>query len=142
MRIIAGVLGTLGLVLAIQKGAKSTLIATFAAADVFLICSVAIEYMLFYKMWAAIKDSQTSISPGKAVGFLFIPVFNLYWALLMVTGFAEDYNSFILQAFDKGQRIANVTVSDLRVRAYAVRDSHYCSYAMCFRFSAIHKQGL
>jgi predicted Zn finger-like uncharacterized protein len=97
IRIIAGVLGALGLMLAVQKGAKSTLIATFAAADIFLICSVAIEYALFYKMWSAIKDSQTSISPAKAVGFLFIPVFNIYWALLMVTGFAEDYNSFILR---------------------------------------------
>ncbi len=97
VRIIAGVLGVLGLMLAIQKGAKPTLIATFAAADVFLIVSVAIEYMLFYKMWAAIQDDEASISPGKAVGFLLIPVFNIYWALLMVTGFAEDYNSFIIR---------------------------------------------
>ena len=95
VRIIAGILGALGLILAVQKGTNSTLIAIFAAADVFLVCSVAIELMLFYKMWAAIKDSQPAISPGKAVGFLFIPVFNIYWALLMVTGFAEDYNAFI-----------------------------------------------
>jgi predicted Zn finger-like uncharacterized protein len=97
VRIITGILGTLGLMLAIQKGDKSTLIMTFAAADVFLLGSVVIEYALFYKMWAAIKDGQASISPGKAVGFLFIPVFNIYWALLMVTGFAEDCNSFIVK---------------------------------------------
>ena len=95
VRIIAGVLGALGLMLAIRKEDHSTLIATFAAANVFLICSVAIEMLLFYKMWAAIQDDKTSISPGKAVGLLFIPVFNIYWALLMVTGFAEDYNAFI-----------------------------------------------
>ena len=95
VRIIAGILGTLGLMLAIRKGGHSTLIATFAAADVLLICSVAIEILLFYKMWAAIQDDKTSISPAKAVGFLFIPVFNIYWALLMLTGFAEDYNAFI-----------------------------------------------
>jgi hypothetical protein len=95
VRIIAGILGALGLMLAIRKEAHSTLIATFAAANVFLICSVAIEMLLFYKMWAAIQDDKTSISPAKAVGFLFIPVFNIYWALLMVTGFAEDYNAFI-----------------------------------------------
>ena len=95
VRIIAGVLGALGLMLAIRKEDHSTLIATFAAANVFLICSVAIEMLLFYRMWAAIQDDKTSISPAKAVGFLFIPVFNIYWALLMVTGFAEDYNAFI-----------------------------------------------
>jgi predicted Zn finger-like uncharacterized protein len=97
VRIIAGVLGALGLMLAIQKKDNSTLIMTFAAADVFLICSVAIEYVLFYKMWAAIQDDKVSITPAKAVGFLFIPVFNIYWALLMVTGFAEDYDSFVLR---------------------------------------------
>jgi predicted Zn finger-like uncharacterized protein len=95
VRIIAGVLGALGLMLAIRKEEHSILIATFAAADVFLICSAAIEMLLFYKMWAAIQDDKASISPAKAVGFLFIPVFNIYWALLMVTGFAEDYNAFI-----------------------------------------------
>jgi len=97
VRIIAGILASLGLVLAIRNEAHSTLIAIFAAADVFLICSVAIEMLLFYKMWAAIQDDKASISPAKAVWFLFIPVFNIYWALLMVTGFAEDYNSFILR---------------------------------------------
>jgi len=95
VRIIAGIFSVLGLVLAIRKGANSTLIATFAAADVFLVCSVLIEMSLFYKMWAAIQDSQVSISPAKAVGLLFVPVFNIYWALYMVTEFAEDYNAFI-----------------------------------------------
>ena len=95
VRIIAGILGALGLILAIRKEDHSTLIEIFAAADVFLICSVAIEMLLFYKMWAAIQDDKASISPAKAIGFLFIPVFNIYWALLMVTGFAEDYNAFV-----------------------------------------------
>jgi predicted Zn finger-like uncharacterized protein len=95
VRIIAGVLAALGLMLATRKGAHSTLMMTFAAADVFLLCSVAVELMLYYKMWSAIADSEASISPGKAIGFLFIPVFNIYWALLMFTGFTEDYNLFI-----------------------------------------------
>lgn len=95
LRIIAGVLAVFGLMLAIRKEERSTLLATFAAADVFLAGSVLIELLLFYKMWAAIKDSHASITPGKAVGFLLIPVFNIYWALCMIIGFAEDYNSFI-----------------------------------------------
>jgi hypothetical protein len=106
VRIIAGVLGALGLMLAIRKGPHSTLIATFAAADVFLIGSIAIELMLFYKMWAAIKDDKASISPAKAVGFLFIPVFNIYWALLMITGFAEDYNAFIQRRAIRTQNLS------------------------------------
>ena len=94
-QIIAGVLGLLGVMLALRKAGNTTLLATFAAADIFLICSLAIELLLFYKMWSAIQDSEASATPGKAVGFLLIPVFNIYWALCMITGFAEDYNAFI-----------------------------------------------
>ncbi|MBN1796068.1 MAG: hypothetical protein JW804_05290 [Sedimentisphaerales bacterium] len=97
VRIIAGLLGFLGLVLVIRESAYSTLIATFAAADVFWVCSVLIELTLFYKMWAAIQDGQASVSPSKAVAFLFIPIFNFYWALLMLNGFAEDCNAFMHQ---------------------------------------------
>jgi hypothetical protein len=56
-------------------------------------------------MWVAIKDSQVSISPGRAVGFLFIPVFNIYWALLMLTGFTEDYNSFVIRRSIRAGRL-------------------------------------
>lgn len=95
VRIIAGGLGFLGLMLAIRASTRSTLIAIFIGADIFWVGSVLIELMLFYRMWSAIQDGQTSTSPVKAVSFLFIPVFNFYWALLMLTGFVEDYNSFI-----------------------------------------------
>lgn len=95
VRIIAGVLGALGLMMAIRKDAYSTLMKTFAAADVFLVLGVLIELALYYRMWAAIKDSPDSISGVKAIGFLFIPVFNIYWMLNMLIGFAEDYNDFI-----------------------------------------------
>ena len=121
VRIIAGIFSVLGLVLAIRKGANSTLIATFAAADVFLVCSVLIEMSLFYKMWAAIQDDQASISPAKAVGFLFVPVFNIYWALYMVPGFAEDYNAFI-------QRRA-IKTKDLPISLFLI-------YAFAFMLSA------
>jgi hypothetical protein len=95
VRIIAGVLGVLGLMMAIRKGAHSTLIQIFAAADVFLVLGVLIELALYYRMWAAIQDSQASVSGVKAIGFLFIPVFNIYWMLSMLIGFAEDFNAFI-----------------------------------------------
>jgi len=94
-RIIAGIFCVLGLVLAVKKGSASVLIATFAAGNVFLVCSVLIELALYYKMWAAVQDSWASVSPAKAVGFLFVPFFNIYWALYMVVGFAEDYNAFV-----------------------------------------------
>lgn len=95
VRLIAGALAAWGLMLALNKGEHSTLITAFAAGDVFLLISILLELLLFYKMWSAIADKQTKTAPAKAVGFLFIPVFNLYWALNMIMAFAEDYNSFI-----------------------------------------------
>ncbi|MDD5134936.1 MAG: hypothetical protein PHP01_05950 [Phycisphaerae bacterium] len=99
VRIIAGVLGGLGLMMAIRKGAYSAVITTFIAADVFLILGVVIELVLYYKMWAVIQDDD--IPPAKAVLFLFIPFFNIYWMLSMLIGFAEEYNSLIEQRSTK-----------------------------------------
>jgi len=108
VRIIAGILGGLALFLAIKRQAHSTLFVTFAAADVFLLCSVLVELMLFYKMWAAIADEQASITPAKAVAFLFVPVFNIYWTLCMLTGFVEDYNALIYRRSIKAKDLSFV----------------------------------
>lgn len=105
-QVIAGVFGLAGLVLALKKEANSTLVMIFAAGDIFLTCSMAIELLLFYKMWTAIQDSEASATPAKAVGFLFIPVFNIYWALCMITGFAEDYNAFIQRRSIKAKNLS------------------------------------
>lgn len=94
-QIIAGALGMLGVVLALRKAPDKALLAAFAAGDFFLLSSLTIELALFYKMWTAIQDNDASITPAEAVGFLFIPVFNIYWALSMITAFTEDYNAFI-----------------------------------------------
>jgi hypothetical protein len=53
--------------------------------------------VLFYKMWAAIQDGHARTTPGKAVGFLFIPLFNLYWAFQAIWGFAKDYNAYLIR---------------------------------------------
>jgi hypothetical protein len=95
IRFFAGLAFVLGLLLVIKREVNFTLIATFAVGDILLICSVLIELGLIYKMWTAIQDGRASVSPGKAVGFLLIPIFNIYWALYMLVGFAEDYNSFV-----------------------------------------------
>jgi hypothetical protein len=50
---------------------------------------------LLYKAWASIQDGRARTTPGRAVGFMFIPVFNLYWSFRVIYGFAEDYNRFL-----------------------------------------------
>ena len=52
-------------------------------------------YVLLYKAWQAIQDGQPRTTPGKAVGFLFIPFFNFYWMFVAYLGWAKDYNAYI-----------------------------------------------
>lgn len=60
-----------------------------------MLYGVVVMLMLWYKAWAAIQDGQARTTPGKAVGFLFIPLFNLYWIFQAIHGFAKDYNSYV-----------------------------------------------
>ena len=50
--------------------------------------------VLLYKAWQAIQDGQVRTTPGQAVGFLFIPFFNLYWMFVSIWGWAADYNGY------------------------------------------------
>ncbi len=51
--------------------------------------------VLIYKMWSGIQDGYARTTPGKAVGFLFIPFFNFYWGFQALWGFSKDYNRYI-----------------------------------------------
>jgi heme/copper-type cytochrome/quinol oxidase subunit 4 len=59
------------------------------------IYGVIIWLRLIYKMWQAIQDGHARVTPGTAVGFLFIPIFNLYWVFRAVACFPRDYNNFV-----------------------------------------------
>lgn len=50
---------------------------------------------LFYKMWSAVQDGDVRTTPAKAVGLLFVPLFNIYWAFQVIWGFAKDYNQYL-----------------------------------------------
>lgn len=52
-------------------------------------------YLVFlYRCWELVQDGQAQTTPGQAVGFLFIPFFNLYWMFVAIRGLAEDLNSY------------------------------------------------
>jgi len=54
-----------------------------------------VTLVFFYKIWSAIADQYARTTPGKAVGFLFIPLFGLYWIFQVLWGFAKDCNAYI-----------------------------------------------
>lgn len=51
-------------------------------------------YILMYKAWAAIHDEQSKVSPGGAVGLMFVPFFNIYWLFVAIGGYGKHYNEY------------------------------------------------
>jgi hypothetical protein len=57
-------------------------------------------YIMIYRAWLAIQDMKKGkprTTPGAAVGYLFIPFFNIYWFFVAIYGLALDYNKYIEQ---------------------------------------------
>jgi len=66
-----------------------------ALAVVLAIWFVVLMYIYIYRMWWMLPVSYARTSPGKAVGFCFIPFFNLYWVFVAYYGWSKDYNRFL-----------------------------------------------
>lgn len=62
----------------------------FCGAVPIMILPVVLWYVLLYKSWRQIQDGYAETSPGKAVGFMFIPGFNIYWQFVALWGLAKD----------------------------------------------------
>jgi len=50
--------------------------------------------ILLYYYWVSIQDGHARTTPKKAVGYLFIPVFNIYWGFVVSFGLARDMNAY------------------------------------------------
>lgn len=95
--------GILTAVLQQNKGSQSILFVALnvvniivgAASAVCFVVGAVLWVVLFYKAWQAIQDGYARTTPGKAVGFLFIPFFLAYWMFQCIWGFAKDYNAYI-----------------------------------------------
>ena len=55
--------------------------------------------VLWYKSWAVIQDGHARTTPGKAIGFCFIPFFNFYWIFQGIWGLSKDFNAYF-QRYD------------------------------------------
>jgi hypothetical protein len=65
------------------------------AAMVLMVLAIIYYCIFMYKIWSAINDGTTSPTPGKAVGFLFIPYFNLGWIFIAISKYPYEYNRYI-----------------------------------------------
>jgi hypothetical protein len=66
-------------------------------AALLLITALVLFCVLLYKAWNQIQDGHARTSAGKAVGFLFIPFFNLYWVFVAVYGLAWDLHRYVIR---------------------------------------------
>lgn len=60
------------------------------------VCSV-ISLILLYHFWVAVQPYGARTTPGKAIGFCFIPFFNLYWIFVCYCSLAQDMNRFLAE---------------------------------------------
>ncbi len=59
---------------------------------VFAIPAVVFSSLILHRAWSAVQDGVTTVTPGKAVGFCFIPFFNLYWNFVAHVGLMKEIN--------------------------------------------------
>ncbi len=53
------------------------------------------DCILLHHWWAVLPPGWRRMTPGKAVGYLFIPIYGLYWAFVAYGGLADDLNRFV-----------------------------------------------
>ena len=59
------------------------------------ILALLVFVVFIYKVWVEVQDGHARTSAGKAVGFLLIPFFNIYWLFRAIWGFAKEFNRFL-----------------------------------------------
>lgn len=56
------------------------------------IASWVFQLIMVYKMWSLIPPEIARTTPGRAAGFMLIPLFNIYWVFVAFHGLAQDMN--------------------------------------------------
>jgi type II secretory pathway pseudopilin PulG len=60
-----------------------------------------------HRCWTVIQVAPCRTTPGKAVGFLFVPFYNFYWWFEALPGLAADVNSYIKETNQEQYKISS-----------------------------------
>lgn len=63
--------------------------------------------VLLYRWWATLPPGWRRTTPARAVGFLFIPLFNLYWFFVAFHGLVTDLNRYRQVVAPRARRISH-----------------------------------
>ena len=80
-----------------------------------VIAGTVLGYILLYRSWLLIQDGNARTTPGMAVGFCFIPFFNLYWIYVAFVGLSRDMNTYCEE-----RQIAAPVISEGMALAYFI----------------------
>ena len=67
--------------------------------------SLIFYFIILHKLWSTVHPSIARTTPGKAVGFCFIPFFNFYWVFVCMYGLGLDLNTTLQRESIKNQKI-------------------------------------
>jgi hypothetical protein len=79
----------------IRTGSSQGVLLLFGLSCIPMLYGAIFMVVLWYKSWAAIQDGHARTTPGKAIGFLFIPFFDFYWLFQAVWGLSKDFNAYL-----------------------------------------------
>ena len=78
-----------------------------------MIVATVLWCILLYRQWALLQGHGARTTPGKAVGFGFIPIYCFYWWFVAYAGLATDTNSYLDNAKITSARMSfGVAVTD------------------------------
>ena len=98
---IALVMGILAAALESQGMGVTALIFMILSGPCSILYVIGLFFLLYY-LWSAVQPYAPRTTPGKAVGFLFIPFFNLYWQFISYYNLSIDLNRVLKE---KGRTI-------------------------------------
>lgn len=82
----------------VLSGIALTMLSVVVGYIAITVLSVITWMVLHYRCWDILPASMRRTTPGRAVGFLFIPFFNLGWLFISFPGLATDLNNYIRRA--------------------------------------------
>ena len=70
------------------------------------VAGIVLFYIQLYRHWLLLQGHGARTTPGKAVGFAFIPIYCFYWWFIALPGLAADNNRHMDDAAIRGPRLS------------------------------------
>ena len=104
--ILIGVLISTLLIVGTTSSSTDFLLGLFSFLGILaLIAATVLQYILTYRYWETIQSIHPRTTPGKAVGYMFIPFFSIYWIWEAYHGLSKDMNQYMNVNNVPGERI-------------------------------------